>query len=337
MTKMEKWNKPSYFRGFNTSHWSNVTSSNLTLKDFQDMRSAGANLAIIQTEGFMKVDPPYEANNLFHYTELDAISKFCNEAGISYVISLRSGPGRRDVAAEEAGGKPSTLWTNKQEQLMYAVMLKDLVKRYKDDTCFAGLDMVMEPDPLYKTMYEVSVSSFDSLMKSNNIDINAMYKFFIEEVRKVDSEIPLLVQGTAWSNPEYFRFTLKQQDEKIVYNVHIYTPYEFSHSEPENSRSYPGTYENIISGKAYYDKNFLRNNVFSEVRKFQVENNVPVLMGEFGLKLPQNGGIQYLNDISSIAKEYGWHYALWIFRTDLTFNYERMGKEYWNTVLGILK
>jgi len=62
-------------------------------------------------------------------------------------------------------------------------------------------------------------------------------------------------------------------------------------------------------------------------------------MGEFGLMLPQNGGVQYLQDIHDIALSYGWHFALWSYRPDLEagymyFNPENWGSAYWNAILG---
>jgi hypothetical protein len=51
------------------------------------------------------------------------------------------------------------------------------------------------------------------------------------------------------------------------------------------------------------------------LKAFQdTEGGKPVLIGEFGILYPQNGCADYINDVLTICKDYGWHFALWDWR-----------------------
>jgi hypothetical protein len=57
-----------------------------------------------------------------------------------------------------------------------------------------------------------------------------------------------------------------------------------------------------------------------------------MLMGEFGMAYEQDGGSQYLEDLSDIAVGYGWHFAYWSWRGAREFNYEKMPDAYMETI-----
>jgi hypothetical protein len=59
----------------------------------------------------------------------------------------------------------------------------------------------------------------------------------------------------------------------------------------------------------------MRDVVFGKVREFQEQNGgKPVLLGEFGIFLPQNGSNIYISDVLNICKDFGWHFAMWDWR-----------------------
>lgn len=67
MTKFEKWQKASYFRGFNNvlMVWSSLDTGFVamhTQKDFNDLKATGANLVILACEG------TYVEDSLEYYT-----------------------------------------------------------------------------------------------------------------------------------------------------------------------------------------------------------------------------------------------------------------------------
>jgi len=105
--------------------------------------------------------------------------------------------------------------------------------------------------------------------------------------------------------------------------------------------TYPGTYWSIgAEDMVLYNHDFLAHDEYAPVRTFQLAHGVPVMIGEFGLQFPQNGGEQYLADIADIACGYGWHFALWNWNNTATFNYRHFddtyGTDYMTTVESML-
>ncbi len=337
-TKFQKWRTPSFFRGFNVSYWSCLYDDVLTLSDIIALRDAGANLAIIQTRGLVQDTFPYAPEDPWYIEALDSMVSYCRQAGVYYVICPRTGPGRRDVWEEGEGLVPrSTIWTNPTEQQLYADMLKQIASRYLPDSLFVGLDLIQEPNPFDEDAACLPPETLEAMLAESGIDVNALMAMCIESVRTVAPQLPLLVQGVHWSDPGYFSLVQLQDDSLIVYNTHSYNPYEYSHAEPAMSVSYPDHFWGCaFDWEIYWCADFIRDTLFSAVRNLQTTYNVPIILGECGLRYPQNGGERYIADMVGAALSFGWHFALWAFRADSTFNYELMGPTYWSTVCSLL-
>ncbi|MCX7878161.1 MAG: glycoside hydrolase family 5 protein [Ignavibacteria bacterium] len=306
------WLKPSFFRGYNILY-----ESPKTQKDISDFRNYGGNLLQIGTRGFVKEDNPYDTN-FINIAGVDSIVKFCRVEGIYYVIAVRSGPGAYDTYYETEGlTPPSRIWDegNEKERKLYADMLKMIVIRYNEDSLFVGINILVEPRP---KVFSVP-ANFSSLYKSflekfYNINMGKVLQYFTDEVRKTDKTIPILIQNFAYSTPELFP-AYEVEDPYIVYDVHFYGPYEYTHADKPYSAKYPAYYKSIISLEdEYYNYAFLKNKIFREARNFQLKTGRPFILGEFGIRYPQYGSHLYLHDVMSICLEYGWHFALWDWR-----------------------
>ena len=345
LTKFQKWQQPSYFTGFTMSVWDNNDMRQVSQNDFNMLKAIGATLVVIETQGSMDVEPPYgpniyyqEGDFIIYYIDvLDSMISYARNAELMYIIVVRDGPGRIDVA-DDTG--LSTIWTNTVEQQLYGKMLKEMASRYLPDTLFVGMYLIEEPNPLGE-LWEPPIAFLDSALKANDIDINALQTLCIDSVRTVDTELPLIVGGVHASHPEYYSLVSKQADDNIVYTTHIYNPANFSHAQTPFSVTYPGDYWCVrLDALQYFDKTFMKETLFKPVRDFQLAYNVPILVGEFGIRLPQNGGELYLSDIGEIACESGWHYAIWGFNNGPEFNYKDLdsiyGTNYWTTVKGLM-
>jgi hypothetical protein len=337
LSRFEKWQTPGYFRGFNISEWNNLAEQPVTQEDLDELKASGANLATIQTHGCLSDTIPYGPNiyysdqwdTVYWQDVLDTMVTYARNAGIYYIVSVRTGPGRRDVAEEPYLGRPSTVWTDPLEQELYGRMLKNMCQRYLGDTLFVGMDMTVEPNPYDELAAGVPVETLDSAMTADGIDVNALYTLWIDSVRTVAPDLPLMVEGVHWSDPVYYSLVQKQPDPNVVYKVHCYNPAEYSHADPAYVAAYPGHYWSIAAeDDALYNRDFLKNTEYGPVRTFQQAHDVPILLGEFGVALPQNGGEQYLDDIMSIAVEYGWHFSLWNWNNAAEFNYRHLDQTY---------
>ncbi len=326
--KYNKWKTPSFFRGFNV-----LNESPKITQDLIDLRASGANLAQLGCFGFQDVDSPYTIKQNY-IDETDSLVKYCRAAGVYYTIAVRQGPGRRDVYLESAGLAPkSTIWKNLNEQKLYGSMLKNIVQRYLPDTLFVGFNLFVEPNPLFnQPAYPPEL--FKSKLDSEGINLKNIYSLLIDSVRTVSPDLPLIIQNVSYSSAEYFSILEPQSDPYVIYEFHSYRPQAYTKETTPNSYTYPGMYFSIeYFSNMYHNKAFFENTIYEFVKLMHDSTRAPFFMGEFGLLKQQNGGIQFLTDISDIALEHGWHFALWEWRRgDGTWNYELMGADYWNAV-----
>ncbi len=343
-TKYELWLKPSFFKGFNVNYWSYSDPYEKTIKDIKDLKKTKANLIKINIYGgtynFRAPYNPIQENK----DALENMIKFCRETNIYYVIDVRAGPGRKDVADDNT----DKIWTDKKAREKYAEMLKEYAKNYGNDPLFVGLNLMVEPNPLWKEINSGKINTPNELkeeLKKKNIDVHAMFKYFIKEIRTVNKNLPLIVQNITYSNPEWWDLLKKQEDPYIIYDVHSYVPYDFSHANKKNTKEYHDLYWCMTSGKdVLFNKKLLENVILSKVIKFQKEYNVPILLGEFGLKFHQKDGVEYLSDYVDIAKSRRWHFCLWNYRSDnpdnkkkIIFDPEKWDKSYWEEILSWYK
>lgn len=321
--KYNKWLIPSFFRGYNLLY-----HSPKNYQDFLDLKKLGGNFFQIAVWGFIATDPPYDTLKA-NIDSTDRMVRYCDSAGIYYSIAVRSGPGAYDVYLEMIGETPeSRIWDNDNfvERKLYAEMIKMIATRYSEDTLFVGINVIVEPRPkvwrapapcsgLYKRFLE---DVFD-------VHMGKVYDYFVSEIRKVDAEIPIIIENFAFSIPELFP-PYEINDPYIVYDTHIYSPFEFTKGAAY-SQEYPGKYKSITElAPEMYDKEHLRETILRKVRETQIRWNVPILVGEFGVMNPQSGGEKYLSDVMEICLEYGWHFALWEWRNNQKeWNIEKFG------------
>ena len=344
-TKMQLWQAPNYFHGFNMTTWDNRDALQTSQADFDELKAIGANLVNIQIPGPLEVYPPYdeliwyaEGNDTTYYIEiLEEMVSYAQNADLYYVISIRSGPGRHDVSNTV---DTNTIWYNTFEQDLYAEMVKAVAEIFADDPLFVGYDVLIEPNPKYKIdgeEIEPTLAEAEWIMDLFDIDVNALYTKLINAVREVTTDLPIMVEGIYFSDPEYFSLVNKQDDPNIVYKVHMYNPGAYTHFGAANMATYPDNYySKRLESFYYFDSTFLIEELYKPVREFQETHDVPIYIGEFGLSHPQVNGKGFLKDVADIACTLGWHYALWVFNDGPEFNYrdidEIYGTDYWPLV-----
>ncbi len=334
--KFAKWQQSSYFRGYNILY-----ETPKTQQDFIDFKNYGGNLFQIQPDGFYAIDPPYNIIQA-NIDGTDMLVNFCRNAGIYYVIGMRSGPGAYDTYDESQQTVPeSRIWNtgNTIEQQKYAEMLQMVVQRYAGDTLFAGINMVIEPRPKVRSIPANTSALYKTFLETLfNIHMDQVFNFWVSKIREVDPAIPIIAESFGYSTPELFP-PYELNDPFIIYSAHDYQPNEYTKAAAPFSVSYPGNYWNITYlSQRLYNAQFLRETIFGKLKEFQESTGVPVFIGEVGMIQPQNGGEEYLRDLLTIFKDYGWHYAFWDWRrqSGSEWNIEQFndaGNLHWKTVL----
>jgi hypothetical protein len=331
-----KWKDPSYFRGYNILY-----ESPKTLQDFIDFKNYGGNLFHIQPDGFLGVEAPYDLVQA-NIDGCDNLVSLCRQAGIHYVIGMRSGPGAYDTFDESQGTVgESRIWNdgNTVEQDKYAEMLRMVIMKYGHDTLFVGLNMVIEPRPKVRVIPANTSANYKFFLENvYNIHMDRVYQKWVTKIRQINTEVPIIVESFGYSTPELFPGYVIN-DPYIIYSAHNYQPVEYSKATPSYSKSYPGVYWNLSTlSQVRYDADFMRNTVFSKLRDFQLTTDAPVFIGEMGMYKTQNGSAEYLGDILNICTDYGWHFAFWDWRRGPSedWNIEKFtdeGSLTWKTVL----
>lgn len=326
-SKIEKWKNPSFFRGYNL-----LANEDKTYKDFEDLRQTGANFVYIGIDGFYSTDEPYERSAETVALVQSMILK-ARKAGLYYAITVRSGPGRRDVYLESIKEPKSTIWTNSEEQMLYAKMIKEIAEKYMYDSLLVGIAPIMEPNPLFDQLYPTP-KYLDSILKFNKIDVQGFNKMIIDSVRKVNKNIPIILQSVAYSCPEFISLIGEYNDTNIVYEFHSYRPSEYVNDTATNSRKYPDYYISFYNlAIKLHDKQYFEDSIYSRVKTLKKNTGVPIILGEFGLCRAQINGPQFVKDISDICLEEGWHFAYWDWRTHAnSWNFESFGTDYMDVV-----
>jgi hypothetical protein len=334
--KYDKWQDPSYFRGYNILY-----ESPKNLQDFIDFKNYGGNLFHIQPDGFLACDAPYDLVQA-NIDGCDMLVDLCRQTGIYYAIGMRSGPGAYDTFDESQGTTgESRVWNSNNilEQTKYAEMLKMVVDRYKGDTLFVGINLVIEPRPKVRVIPANTSAAYKFFLENiYNIHMDDIYNSWVSTIRETEPDLPVIIESFGYSTPELYPGYVIN-DPYIIYSAHNYQPVEFSKDAVPFGKTYPGVYWNISTlSQVLYDAQFMRETVFGKLRDFQLETNAPIFIGEMGMYRPQVGGDQYLGDQLNIFSDYGWHFAFWDWRRgpSADWNIEKFGDTddlHWKTVL----
>jgi len=129
----------------------------------------------------------------------------------------------------------------------------------------------------------------------------------VNHIRALDKQSWIVVSAGPGMNPSGFRDLRPVKDNKVIYNVHMYLPTQYTHqgiADIPLGVTYPGK----IKG-AYWDKKKLGEEL-EVVHDFQERNHVPIWVGEFGAMRWAQGAEQYLKDLVEIFEghEWGWAY-----------------------------
>lgn len=223
---------------------------------------------------------------------LDNVLTVCRSAGIKVVIDLHSLPGGSNSAEE------NRLFEKKIYQDTFFEVWEKIARRYKGNTTVWAYDIANEP-------VEGSVAS----------GIYEWWDLARETalmIRAIDSEVMIVVEPTPFALPYSFDGFVPIGVENIIYSVHLYEPYNFTHQglDVPSGVSYPG----IIDGEMW-DKSRLIESL-QPVKAFQDKYNVPIYIGEFSAIrwAPGSSAYNYIRDSISIFEDYNWDWSYHAFR-----------------------
>ena len=227
-------------------------------------------------------------------TDLDKVLDACRRYGILVVVDLHSPPG---------GRRPNKDLVMLHEPVYldeFVSVWERIARRYKGHPAVWGYDLVNEP-----VQDEPSAEGLPDYLGAQVRAAKA--------IRAVDPDRPIIFEVDHWDSAEGFKYLEPVDIPKVVYQVHMYHPGQFTHQgihgNPVGLR-YPGE----IGGQVC-DKNTLRQHL-APVREFQLAYNVHIYVGEFSAIrwAPDESAFRYLRDCIDLFEEYGWDWSYHAYR-----------------------
>jgi len=208
--------------------------------DFDRLAELGANYVNLSIPGLFTERPPYVLDEQAQ-AHLDRLLEMATRANLFVVVSFRTGPGRSDFTFYRDGAgvwfDPSllieTVWTDPQAKLAWADMWRYTAKRYRNNPIVVGYDLMVEPnaDEVMLDIYDPK--DFYPRYANTSYDWNQFYPSLVQAIREVDTETPILVSGMGWGSVLWLPYLKPVQAKRIVYAVHQYAPFLYTHQPPE--------------------------------------------------------------------------------------------------------
>lgn len=254
----------------------------------------------------------YEHLNGDDLALLKKILDVCAEEDMPVIITMLGLPGSR---WKQLNGDEDDLriWQDADFQQQAARFWKNLAQELRDYEIVVGYNILNEPHP--ERLFDQKNCHISSVeQKKIQKMLFDFYNLVIGEIRKVDANTPIIVDSSAYGDPNAFKQLRKLDDNNVIYSFHMYEPYEYTnHKLNAGTYVYPGD----MDGQNW-DYEALHK-YMEPVIEFQRAHAIPsnrILVGEFGCYRKQKGLPEYFSDLISIFDECGWHYAFYAFRED---------------------
>jgi len=242
--------------------------------------------------GNPEVYEPWLENKL---NELEQVLQHAAKVGIRVLVDLHSPPGGRlpdgtlrMVLDPTLGDYFIDIWTR-------------IAKRLAGHEGLWGYDLMNEP--VQKRPSPPGVRDWWELQDAA-----------ARAVRAVDPHTPILIAADDWDSPPAFAWMRPVEVPRVIYTVHVYWPYEYTHQglegewNEETALAYPGTF----NGRPFDREAIARQ--LEPVRAFQEAYNAHIFVGEFSVVRWAPGAAEFLADSISLFEEYGWDWTYHAFR-----------------------
>lgn len=243
------------------------------------------NVRVLAQRNNLKPDATWARALEWTDTMLDA----CRQAGIVGIIAIAQFP--IDPSLKITQESPE-FWDNARHASETLGLIAQLGDRYKDrGKEFAAYEILSEP--LIREGQSVRVPSS---WRTLQMDI-------IKTIRKRDSMRYIVINPPPGGSPHAYADFQPFEGARLIYGAHMALPHAYTH-QGVNGRKLGYTYPGRVAW-SYWDKKALETSL-AAVRTFQLRYNVPIWIGEFSVVRWAPGAEQYIRDITSLFKAYGW-------------------------------
>ena len=259
-----------------------------TAQDFADMAASGSTLvrfgiALQPDANVQRYQMPAAA-----MPELLRQLDLAREHSLRLVLVLRPPP-----------EPESALWRSAALQASLVDHWRRLAQQLAGRAEVAAFDLVNEAHPPGLT-FSLKQARWDALATR-----------LIDAVRGEDRARTLVLEPSPGARPMAFRTATRLPHDNLVYSVHMYEPFEFTHQRVGDPRfqdvvDYPGP----VPGQGVWNRDRLQAEL-APVQQFADHHGVPIFVGEFGAPrwAPGSSRERYLGDLLSIFANWRWSWT----------------------------
>ncbi len=289
-----------------------------TQDDFDRLAASGANWVNLSVPGLFTVTPPYRPDPDVVAT-VDALINMAAQAHLYVVLSARTGPGRsefsilRDGAGEWFDEKYliETVWEDAEARAAWAEMWRYTAQRYRDNPVVVGYDLMVEPN----ANHIVGVwqpQAFERQYRGSGYDWNSWYPSLVDAIRSVDPDTPILVGCMGYSAVNWLETMQPVDAPHIVYTVHQYAPFAYTHQEIGDGVAFPDMLDVDGDGDVEaFDADWLADYLHA-IAVFRERSGAPVAVNEVGIKRWAPQANAFMATQLDMLEDLGVNYAVWM-------------------------
>jgi hypothetical protein len=284
-----------------------------TQADFDRLAQLGANWVNISHPGLFTEKAPFGLDQAVQ-ANLDRLLDMIARADMFAVISFRTGPGRSEFtfSRDEVGDwfrtadLDESVWSHDGKQKAWAKMWRHTAQRYGQHPIVVGFDLMVEPNSDEVLGIEEPEQFYPS-RAATKADWNRFYPRLVAAIRAVDAKTPILVGGMNYSSLYWLPHLVPVTADGIIYTVHQYAPYAYTHQAPKGKHAYPGHFDLDWDDRPdRFDKPWLKH-LLAKSDEF----TGPLAVNEFGVIRWVPGAAAFMRDSMDLFEQRGWNHALW--------------------------
>ncbi len=161
-------------------------------------------------------------------------------------------------------------------------------------------------------------------------------------VRRHDSSTPVIFSVNGWDSPEFFKGLQPVDMDNAIYQVHFYSPGEFTHQGihtdqgivADNAQKFGKVWPRpAVDGRPIWDFSFVKA-AAQPVRDFELLYGAKIFVGEFSAPAYAKGAEHFIGDVIAVCEEFGWDWTYHAFREAPVWSVEYEPEPSWTSASG---
>lgn len=190
--------------------WNGFLNNYITHDDIKYLKSIGSNHVRLPFHYKMFTDDLFMGERNAGFKYFDRLIEWCRQENLYVLLDMHGAPGgQTGDNIDDSYGYPYLFKSKSSQDLMTEIWVK-IAEKYKNEPVIIGYDVVNEPIAHY----------FNDELPYLNHQLFLLYKRIISEIRAVDKEHTIFLNGSNWSgNFDVFEEII---DSNVVYEFHKY-------------------------------------------------------------------------------------------------------------------